>query len=79
LTTNPIVLTGYYSQTYAPNHHNTGGEYIFEPRLEPGLSASILAELEEANIAYLVIIDSDRQGVADAIWVQGLDGTFTPR
>jgi hypothetical protein len=79
LTASPIVLTGYYSQTYAPNHHNAGGEYIFEPRLELGLSASILAELETANVAYIFIIDSDREGVADSMWVQGLDGTFTRR
>jgi hypothetical protein len=79
LTARPIVLTGYYSQTHAPNYHNSGGEYIFDPRLEPGLSASILRELEAANIAYLVIIDTDRQGVADSIWTQGLDGTFTRR
>ena len=50
LTTNPIVLTNYFSQTYRPGHHNFTEEFIFEPRLEPGLSPSILAELRAANI-----------------------------
>jgi hypothetical protein len=53
LTTQPIVLTGYYSQTYRPGHHNFTEEFIFEPRLEPGLPASTLAELEAANIQFL--------------------------
>jgi hypothetical protein len=50
LTTQPIVLTGYYSQTYRPGHHNFTEEFIFEPRLEPGLPAAILTELQAANI-----------------------------
>ena len=53
LTTNVIVLHGYYSQTYRPGHHNFSEEFIFEPRLEPGLSPSTLAELSAANIQLL--------------------------
>ena len=53
LTTQPIVLTGYYSQTYRPEHHNFTEKFIFEPRLEPGISAATLAELEAANILFL--------------------------
>ncbi len=53
LTAQPIVLTGYYSQTYRPGHHNFTEEFIFEPRLEPGLSAATLAELQAANIQML--------------------------
>ncbi len=53
LTTQPIVLTGYFSQTYRPGHHNFTEEFIFEPRLEQGLPASTLAELEAANIQFL--------------------------
>ena len=55
LTTQSIVLTGYYSQTYRPGHHNFTEEFIFEPRLEPGLPAATLAELEAANIQFLHI------------------------
>jgi len=50
LTTEPIVLSGYYSQTYAPGRHNQYEEFIFEPRLEPGISQSILDELEAQDI-----------------------------
>jgi hypothetical protein len=53
LTTQPIVLTGYYSQTYRPGHHNFTEEFIFEPCLEPGLPAATLAELEAANIQFI--------------------------
>jgi hypothetical protein len=53
LTTAPIVLTGYYSQTYRPGHHNFTEDFIFEPRLEPGISAATLAELAAANILFL--------------------------
>jgi hypothetical protein len=73
LTTAPIVLTGYYSQTYAPTHHNFGGQYIFDPRLEPGLSDATRAELEAANVAYLVVVDQDAD---DEIWALGVDGNL---
>jgi hypothetical protein len=72
------VLTGYYSQTYSPYHHNFGGQYVFEPRLEPGISASLLAELEAANVAYLVVMDEyeTEGGPTDEVWALGLDGTL---
>jgi len=73
-TSTPIELTGYFSQTYAPHHHNFGGQYIFDPRLEPGLPASLRAELEAADIAYFVVVDQD--GLEDQIWVLGLDGAL---
>jgi hypothetical protein len=76
LTTAPIVLTGYYSQTHAPRHHNFGGEYIFEPRLEPGLPEATRLELEAANVAWIVIIDNDSQGAEDQMWVLGVDGAL---
>lgn len=72
LTTAPIELMGYYSQTYAPKHHNFSADYVFEPRLEPGLSEAARAELEQADVAYLVVIDSDE----DTIWAVGLDGSL---
>jgi hypothetical protein len=77
LTTAPIVLTGYFSQTYAPTHHNFGGQYIFDPRLEPGLSEATRAELEAANVAYLVVVDQDTGDVIDdEIWALGVDGNL---
>ncbi|MFT6862180.1 MAG: hypothetical protein ACJAVK_000736 [Akkermansiaceae bacterium] len=50
LTTTPIELRGYFSQTYRPGHHNFTEEFLFEPRLEEGLSPVTLTELEALNI-----------------------------
>jgi hypothetical protein len=50
LTTLPIVLHGYYSQTFSPGHHNFSEEHLFEPRLEPGISQAILGQLKTAKI-----------------------------
>ncbi|HUT46228.1 MAG TPA: PEP/pyruvate-binding domain-containing protein, partial [Sedimentisphaerales bacterium] len=49
-TTEPVVLHGWYSQTYRPEHHNFSEHFIFEPRLEPGISGQILNELEAKNL-----------------------------
>ena len=71
LTTEPIVLRGYYSQTYRPGHHNFTEDFIFEPRLEPGVSPTALAELEAADIQLLHV----QAGFADPVFhVQGFDG-----
>ena len=73
LTTSPIVLTGYYSQTYRPQHHNFSNDYIFDPWLEPGISATTLNELQAANIRLLFISSSTE------IWVLTLDGQLQQR
>jgi len=49
-TTEPVVLHGWYSQTYRPEHHNIGEHFLFEPRLEPGISQHILDELRAQDI-----------------------------
>jgi len=49
-TTEPIILYGYYSQTYRPRHHNIGENFIFEPQLGPGVSDELLTELRAQNI-----------------------------
>jgi hypothetical protein len=49
-TTEPIVLHGWYSQTYRPEHHNFSEHFMFEPKLEPGISESILEELAAKDI-----------------------------
>ncbi len=75
LTTEPIVLRGYYSQTYHPFHHNFAEEFIFEPRLEPGLPAATLDELARANIQLIHgwwAFDDTR------LTILGLDGKFRP-
>lgn len=55
LTTQEIVLTGPYSQTYLPGHHNFWETYLFEPSREQGLDPSILEELRQANIQALMV------------------------
>jgi len=52
-TSQPIVLHGEYSQTYRPEHHNFAEHFLFEPGLEPGLSAAILADLKTHDIRYI--------------------------
>ena len=55
-TTKPIILHGYYSQTYRPKHHNFGEYFIFEPQLEPGISEDILDELQAQDIRLIHIV-----------------------
>ncbi len=55
LTSEPIVLHDYYSQTYRPGHHNITEYFIFHPRLEPGIDEQTLAELEAAGVEYLFV------------------------
>jgi hypothetical protein len=76
LTTNPVVLHGYYSQTYRPGHHNFSEEFIFEPRLEPGLPQATLNELNAANIQFLHV--QWNSGGESIFTVLGLDGMFRP-
>lgn len=74
LTTNPIVLHDHYSQTYRPGHHNFSEEFIFEPRLEPGLPQATLSELNAANIQFLHVHWHGDPGTTFTLL--GLDGNF---
>ncbi|MDA1277226.1 MAG: hypothetical protein O2960_24710 [Verrucomicrobia bacterium] len=73
LISRPILLKGYYSQTYHPFHHNFIEEFIYEPRLEDGLAASDLAELRAANIQLIYVHTGEGQ---DMILALGYDGKF---
>jgi hypothetical protein len=75
LASTPIVLRGYYAQTHRPAHHNFGGDYIFEPRLETGIDPALLEELEQLDIRYLVVVDIDSP-TDNRFWVAGLDGSL---
>lgn len=55
LTTEPIVLRGFWSQTFSSAHAFGQETLLLEPRLEPGLPASQLAELNAADIAQLIM------------------------
>ncbi len=74
LTSMPIVLTNYYSQTYGGCCHNAMEDFLFEPRLEPGLPAATLAELEAANIQLIYV--SSWGGHAYAFYVIGFNQTL---
>ena len=50
-----IVLTSPWSQTYRPGHHNFSEDFIFDPRLEPGISPAILQDLAMRNIAFVLV------------------------
>ena len=50
-----VVLHGYFSQTYLPGHHNFSEFFIFEPRLEPGISKDLLDELKTKDIRMIYL------------------------
>lgn len=54
----PIELRSWWSQTYRPGHHNFTEDFVFDPRLEPGISPAILHELSQAGIAYVLVLDA---------------------
>ena len=72
VTSEPIVLHGYYSQTYRPEHHNFGENFIFEPRLEEGIAADTLAELAATNIQLILCVR--RATSVIELWALGFDG-----
>ena len=66
-TTEPIVLHGWYSQTYLPDHHNAPFEYfVFEPQLEPGISQDILEELRAQDIRLIFFRNSNWPSLYDS-------------
>ena len=68
----PLVLKGWFSQTYAPGHHNFWEEFIFEPSMEEGISEELLAELEEADVKQIYLF-IERWRSANALII-GFDG-----
>jgi hypothetical protein len=56
LSTQPIQLRGFFSQSYKPGRHNIGEEFLFEPRLEEGISAQTVNELAAANIKQIYFV-----------------------
>ncbi|MFC1765482.1 PEP/pyruvate-binding domain-containing protein [Planctomycetota bacterium] len=53
LTTEPIVLTHPFAQTYQPGHHNFWEDFLFEPRLDPNVPLNLLAELDDLGITQI--------------------------
>jgi hypothetical protein len=77
LTSTPIVLRGYYSQTFRPEHHNLIEQFLFEPRLEPGLSADILNQLQERDIRLIHLIVDNTGGGQSSLATYGYMDTLT--
>lgn len=74
LTTQPLVLTDDFAQTYAPGHHNFSEVFLYEPALDPAVTPQQLQELAAANIR-MIHVSYDR---IDAVKVFGFDGKFRP-
>jgi hypothetical protein len=70
------MLTSWYSQTYAPGHHNFWEEFIFEPAQEESLPPAQRQALEAAGIQNIYVFD-ERGGASQAI-ILGNDGTPRP-
>lgn len=60
LTSRKITLTGWFSQTFRPEHHNFSENFVFEPALEPGIDAAVLAELAAKDIQLIVMANASR-------------------
>lgn len=71
LTSEPIVLTDRFSQTYRPEHHNLIENFLFEPRLEPGISQTILDELVGQDIRWIHVSIDNIGGDESAIRTYG--------
>jgi hypothetical protein len=61
LTAEPIVLTGYFSQSVGGGAHLCPKNFIFEPALEPEISSTILDELEANNIRLIYYTTGARE------------------
>ncbi len=54
LTDQPIILSGRFSQTYYPFHHNFIETLWLEPASEPGMDPRILDQLRDQNIQFII-------------------------
>ena len=61
LTTEPIVLTGFFSQSIGGGAHLCPKNFLFEPALEPGISRATLTELERQNIRLIYFTTGARE------------------
>jgi hypothetical protein len=74
LTTTPLVLTSDFAQTYAPGHHNFTETFIFEPALDPNVTAEQRTELTTADIRLIHVFHDRDLGGPDMVRVIGFDG-----
>lgn len=72
LTSAPIELRGYWSQTFRPGHHNFEESFLFEPALEEGLDPALLAELEAADVRRIYVRAGSDSGSIQLIGADGV-------
>jgi hypothetical protein len=68
LTSTPITLTHEWAQTYRPEHHNFSEHFLFEPALDPGVTAQQRAELTAAGIRAIHAYDGFLAYYDDEAW-----------
>ncbi len=73
LTAEPIILKGYFSQTYRPGHHNFWEDFVFEPILDEELDSSKISELQKRNVRQILLF-TDPWGQSGTIKIIGLNG-----
>ncbi len=61
LTSEPIVLTGYFSQSVGGGSHLCPKNFLFEPALEPGISPQSLEELKARNVRMIYYTTGARE------------------
>jgi hypothetical protein len=71
LTSEPIHLQDFFSQTFCSDHFEHSERFIFEPRLEPGISQTFLAELRAKDIAWLILYNLNN---VPSLKVMGFNG-----
>lgn len=60
LTSQPIVLTGHFSQSVGGGPHLCPLEFLFEPQLEPDIAPEILEELQALGIRQIFFSTGDK-------------------
>ena len=61
LTTKPIVLTGFFSQSVGGGAHLCPKNFLFEPALDPDISQTTLDELIDRNIRLIYYTTGERE------------------
>lgn len=55
LTTDPIILTGHFSQSYGTYHHNLVEDLLFEPALDPSFTTRQREELSALRVRKILL------------------------
>jgi hypothetical protein len=76
LTSEPIVLTNYFSQTMSMGHLSSAQSFLLEPRFEPGISPTIVSELEAMNIRIFSLATTSLHTSTPGLSIMGRDNTF---